>query len=455
MKKFLLFLVALGLAGAGAYWYVQASTPRGNSFRTAKVERGKFTATIGATGTVEPEVVIDVGAQVAGRIERFGRDPRYEVVPDAVRFFNPILGQVYDSLVPPKLVNYGTPVEAGTVLAQLDASLFQADVLSARADLAKAQADLQQNIAKLDYAERDMSRNELMLATKASAQADYDLARSNYLTAKATVKVSEASVEQAKAALKKAETNLGYTTIRSTVKGVVIDRRVNIGQTVVASLTAPSLFLLAKDLKKLEVWASVNEADIGVIKEGQRVTFTCEAFRDDKPFVGYVAKDQPRLNATMTSNVVTYTVVVETDNKDGRLKPYMTANMLFEVAHKDNALLVPNAALRWKPKPEQVVPGDRDWYARMLVQQKKDAAKGTSNAADKKKEDMSLVWVAEGDLVRPIKVKAGLTDGTVTEILSGDLHENMDVVIREDHSQDQGGPAGSPFTPTMFGKKKE
>src|SRR5205823_11154354 len=153
-----------------------------------------------------------------------------------------------------------------------------------------------------------------------------------------------------KAALKNAEINLAYCTITSPVKGVIVDRRVNIGQTVVSSLNAPSLFLIAKDLKRLQVWASVNEADIGNIRSGQQVTFTVDAY-PGRTFKGTVAPDQPRLNASMTQNVVTYTVVVTTRNDDGKLKPYLTANVNFEVSKHENVLLVPNAALRWKPNP--------------------------------------------------------------------------------------------------------
>ena len=163
---------------------------------------------------------------------------------------------------------------------------------------------------------------------------------------KAAIVQAQGTVSQAEATLKRALQNLSYCTIISPVKGVIIDRRVNIGQTVVASLNAPSLFLLAKDLKRLQVWVSVNEADIGHIKPGQAVTFTVDAFPGEV-FSGEVGK--VRLNATMTQNVVTYTVEIITDNSNGKLLPYLTANVTFIVGERKNVLLVPNAALRWTP----------------------------------------------------------------------------------------------------------
>src|SRR5207249_497842 len=217
------------------------------------------------------------------------------------------------------------------------------------------------------------------------AEADYDLAEATFRTNKATLAVGQATVAQTKAALSdaqaalhNAEINLGYCTIKSPVKGVIVDRRVNTGQTVVSSLNAPSLFLIAKDLKRLQVWASVNEADIGNIHSGQPVTFTVDAY-PGKVFKGVVAPDQPRLNASMTQNVVTYTVVINTDNSDGKLLPYLTANLQFEISKRTKALLVPNTALRWKPEADRVAADVRDEFERS--QRKKPQA-----GADPEKE---------------------------------------------------------------------
>ncbi|MCX5892421.1 MAG: efflux RND transporter periplasmic adaptor subunit, partial [Deltaproteobacteria bacterium] len=281
------------------YLLLGSSTSAG--FKTAQVKRGDLQATINATGTVEPEEVVDIGAQVAGRIVSFGKDKNGEEV------------------------DYGSFVEAGMVLARIDDALYAADAASAKAQLAqakaavqKAQADLGQMRAKLVQTENDWARAQKLGPSDALSKTDFDAARSNYEVAKANLAVGQAAivqaqgtVAQAEAALKRALQNLDYCTIKSPVKGVIIDRRVNIGQTVVSSLNAPSLFLLAKDLNRLQVWVSVNEADIGRIKPGQPVAFTVDA-QPGVVFPGKVGKI--RLNATMTQNVVTYTVEVDTDN---------------------------------------------------------------------------------------------------------------------------------------------
>ena len=241
----LLIALPVVLALIVVFWFGLFSSRDGAIFRTVPVSRGDLMATISATGTVEPEEVVDVGAQVAGRIVTFGRDKGG------------------------KTVDYGSEVEAGTILAQIDDALYAADVSTARAALAqakanvqRAEADLGQLKARLYQAERDWARAKKMGPSDALSQADYDAALSANEIAKANVNVGQAAliqakdaVAQAEASLRKASQNLDYCTIRSPVKGVIIDRRVNIGQTVVASLNAPSLFLIAKDLKRLQVWA--------------------------------------------------------------------------------------------------------------------------------------------------------------------------------------------------------
>ena len=317
MKNIIVLGLLLVAAGGVGGWYYYNADHRGPGFRTVAVERGDLLATINATGTIEPEEVIDIGAQVAGQIVRFGKDPRG------------------------KTIDFGSPVEQDTVLAQIDESVYKAQVESAQAQVKQAQAGLEsanaqvavadanvkqaeanlvQMKAKLHQADRDWSRAQKLGPTKALADVDYDSAEATYLTSKSALAVGEAAVAQTKAAFKdaqanvakaeatvaaakatlsNAEINLRYCTIKSPVKGVIVDRRVNIGQTVVSSLNAPSLFLLAKDLKRLQVWSSVNEADIGNIKPGQAVTFTVDAF-PDRSFTGVVAPDQPRLNASIS-----------------------------------------------------------------------------------------------------------------------------------------------------------
>jgi HlyD family secretion protein len=472
MRKIIIALVLLAVVGGVGGWYWAHADSGTTTFRTVAIKRGELLATINATGTIEPEEVIDIGAQVAGQIVSFGPDPRGGG----------------------KLIDYGSPVEKDTVLAQIDPKVYQAAVDQAKANVSqaqaqlesanaqvavaqanveRAQADLGQMRAKLNQADRDWARAKKLGPTKALAEVDYDTAEATYLTAKATLGVGEATLTQAKASLKDAqanvtkakaaleaadaslrtaEINLGYCTIKSPVKGVIIDRRVNIGQTVVSSLNAPSLFLLAKDLKKMQVWASVNEADIANIKPGQAVTFTVDA-HPERVFKGTVEADQPRLNASMTQNVVTYTVVVKTDNSDGALKPYLTANLKFEISKHSNVLLVPNTALRWSPSPQQVAPDARDAYLRS--KRRENSMPGDQPpAAAEKDPHRGTLWVEDGGYVRPLKVKTGLSDGLQTEIVKGDIKEGAEIVIGESRASDAGGTS-NPFAPKLFGGKKQ
>ncbi len=367
MKKMLIVLLMVaGLGGGLGFWYWKANAGPQSAYRVVPVERGPFLATIAATGTVQPEEVIDVGAQVAGRIERFGlagleSDGRLVLAVVGGWPRADAAGLLLSGLIPQKPIDYLSAVEDGTILAQLDPRLFQAEVDKANANLELARANQLQLEANFLKADRDWVRAQDLNLRGSIAQADYDLARASFETTKANVEVGKATISQAVAALSSAKTNLDYTTIRSPVKGVIIDRRVNVGQTVVASLTAPSLFLIAKDLKRVQVWAQVNEADIGQITSGQEVRFTVDA-RPREEFTGKV--DQVRLNANMTNNVVTYTVVVTTDNSMGRLLPYLTANLQFVTHQRSEVLQVQNAALRWRPRPDQIAPelrGSAKW----------------------------------------------------------------------------------------------
>jgi HlyD family secretion protein len=371
------------------------------SYGTAEVKRGDLVITISATGTVEPEEVVDVGAQVAGRIIAFGKDKNGHPI------------------------DYGSAVEEGMILAQIDDALFADEV-------AIAAAQLQQAKAKLDQAERDWGRAQKLGPSEALAESSYDAYKYAYDSAKADVALAEATLSRSKQ-------NLDYCTIKSPVKGIIIDRRVNIGQTVVASLNAPSLFLIAKDLKRMQVWVSVNETDIGSIHPGQPVTFIVDAFPGEV-FQGQVGKI--RLNATMTQNVVTYTVEVVTDNSSGKLLPYLTANAEFEVGRSSNVLLVPNSALRWWPRSEQIAPKFRSAIA------------GNGNSENNQQPSpnsgvQGVVWVQQGSYVRPINVQVGKTDGTETEVQGSELKEGLRVVVAERQQQTNDGGTTNPFIPQI------
>jgi HlyD family secretion protein len=434
-----LTLAVLGLVvlAAAGWWFWSRGHQGNGSFRTAQVALGDLQASISATGTVEPEEVVDVGAQVAGKILAFGKDKNG------------------------KQVDYGSVVEPGMVLARIDDSLYAADVEAVKAQLAQnkasvqyAQANLEQLKAKLYQATRDWGRAQKLGPSDALSQADYDAAQSAFETARANVDVGKASVVQAQkavaqseASLRRAQQNLDYCTIVSPVKGVIVDRRVNIGQTVVSSLSAPSLFLIAKDLTRIQVWASVNEADIGNIHPGQPVTFTVDAY-PGATFKGEVGKI--RLNATMTQNVVTYTVEVNTDNADGKLLPYLTANLKFMVAERQNVLLAPNAALRWVPRPELIVaafrqPPQKERGSHGGAQGKTPGQEGKPEAA------RGTLWLPQGNEVQPLKVKVGLTDGAMTEVNSPDLKAGMLVVVAEvEKGTEPPTGSASPFTPQIF-----
>ncbi len=412
---------ALALFCILVFFAVRACSPEPSApFITAKVTRGDLTAAISATGTVEPEEVIDVGAQVAGRIVSFGKDKNG------------------------KTVDYGSEVETGTVLAQIDDALYSAEAEQARAGYARARADLEQLKAKLYQAERDWERAQKLGPSDALSQTDYDAARSACDAAKAAVAVGQAAIAQAQATLRRAEQNLGYCTIKSPVKGVIIDRRVNIGQTVVSSLNAPSLFLLAKDLKRMQVWVSVNEADIGSIYPGQPVSFSLDTYPGEV-FAGEVGKI--RLNATMTQNVVTYTVEVITDNSDGRLLPYLTANAQFELSRSTGVLCVPNTALRWFPKAGQV----EDRYRDIVDGRPSANGAGQHSAAQQKpKTKPGLLWTPDGSRAKPLKVAMGPSDGTLTEVQGEGVSEGLEVITGEAQGA-AGGEARSPFAPPPLG----
>jgi HlyD family secretion protein len=436
-KRILVIIIVAVIAALALTVYLLRGSGKSAGFKTVQVKRGDLQSTISATGTVEPEEVVDIGAQVAGKIVSFGKDKNG--------------GEV----------DYGSFVEAGTVLAQIDDVLYASDAAAAKAQLAqakaavqKAQADLGQMQAKLLQMENDWARARKLGPSDALSQTDFDAARSNYEVAKANLGVGKAAIEQAKgtvaqaeATLKRALQNLSYCTIKSPVKGVIIDRRVNIGQTVVASLNAPSLFLLAKDLTRMQVWVSVNEADIGRIKPGQPVTFTVDAYPGEV-FVGEVGK--VRLNATMTQNVVTYTVEIITDNSNGKLLPYLTANVTFIVGERKDVLLVPNAALRWTPQVSQVVAEFRGNPEKAPGAEAPAQAKPLAKAG-KEEQARGAVYVPQGTLVRPVYVTLGLSDGSQMQVESSELKEGTLLVVGEMESQPGGKPApgGSPFTPQL------
>jgi HlyD family secretion protein len=406
-----------------------------------------LTATITATGTVEPEEVVDVGAQVSGQFLEFGKDK---------------MG---------KPIDYGSVVESNMLLARIDPTLFQAAVdldiamvASDKAGEAQAAANVEQMKAKEVEAEADWKRAQKLGPSEALAPTTYDSYRATYEIAKANVHMAEAAVvsskaatDQAKAGLERDQKNLDYCTISSPVKGVIIDRRVNIGETVASSLNTPSLFLIAKDLTRIQVWASVNEADIGNIHPGQNVTFTVDAF-PNRVFHGKVNK--VRLNATMTQNVVTYTVEVNTLNTDGRLLPYLTANVNFLAGETTNALLVLNSALRWHPQKDIIAPEFRQSGNGAGGAFEDPASSGSPDTSAQSPAASSAggpetvpvqrgtLWQPAGNFVRPLQVKLGVTDGTWTEVQGEGLAQGATVVTGIT-SVEAAADEANPFVPRI------
>lgn len=309
-------VAALVLVAVGAYFWTQRDTASGGSeYRTAPVERGDIRVSTSATGTLGAISTVDVGSQISG-------------------------------LVTEVLADFNDTVTKGQVIARIDPSTYDAQIVQGNAAVQAAQASLATARAGLVNAEADYRRKSELGASQLVAASDVDVARAARDQARAQVNSAQAQIIQQRAATQTSQLNLGRTVIRSPVDGVVLTRTVEPGQTVAASLQAPVLFQIAEDLSKMEIVLAIDEADIGQVKTGQGVSFGVDAF-PDRQFRGSV--QQVRLSATNTNNVITYPVVVAVDNPDQILLPGMTANAEIEVSRREGVLRVPNAALRYKP----------------------------------------------------------------------------------------------------------
>ena len=319
MRKTLLALVAIVLLGAGGYGYyryTQKSEPP--TITTARVTRGDLAETVGATGTLQAVTTVQVGTQVSGTIQELNAD--------------------FNSLV-----------RKGQVLARLDPSLIQSQIEQARANLIRAEADLERLRVSLEDARTKLARARELSEKKLIAQMDLEAAEVAVRSAEAQLRSQQAGVTQSQASLRQNQVNLAHTVIESPIDGLVISRNVDVGQTVAASMSAPTLFVLAADLTKMQVLASLDESDVGRIRPGQFVRFRVDAFPTDE-FTGNVT--QVRLQPTTVQNVVTYQTVIDVPNPALKLKPGMTANVNIEIARRSDVLRVPNAALRFRPTAE-------------------------------------------------------------------------------------------------------
>jgi HlyD family secretion protein len=392
MKRFvpwLLVIVGLLIIAALVRQYRQRGAA---NYQTATITRGPITQAVTATGTLNPVVNVQVGSQVSGNIAKLFAD-------------------------------FNSEVKAGQVVAQIDPALFQATVTQAEGDLANAQA-------ALELARVNAKRTQELFAKKTSSEADVD-------QAVATLHQSEANVKIKQGALDKAKADLEHCTITSPIDGVVISRSVDVGQTVAASLQAPIIFAIANDLTKMQIDANVAEADVGVVKIDQNVDFTVDAF----PMQTFHGKVVQVRNAPITvQNVVTYDTVIGVSNPDLKLKPGMTANVSIVIAHKDDALQIKNAALRYRPPDATPVETRRTSTGRAGR-----PGGGRSIAAHEGAERTVYVLPSGASHPQPVQIKTGISDGIMTEVVEG-LKEGDPVVTAELASTTNAPqPSANPF----------
>jgi HlyD family secretion protein len=389
-------LVLLSAAGYGVFHYVRTREAAPPRYQTVTADRGRIAQKVTATGTLSALVTVQVGSQVSGRIE-----------------------SIY--------VDYNSQVKKGQLIAKIDPLLFQAAAAQARANLASARANLTKAKAQAAEADRQLARTKSLAEQKLGAAADLDTATSNSEVAHATVAAAQAGIEQASAAVHQAEVNLKFATITSPIDGVVISKNIDVGQTVAASLQAPTLFTIAQDLTKMQVDTNVAEGDVGKIRPGMPVTFTVDAFTG-RPFQGVTR--QVRDAAQTIQNVVTYDAVIDVDNSERLLKPGMTATVTFVSQEKNDVLRVANAAFRYRPA--ETSPRGSSEGAR--------AGAPPSNRGESKKSDKRTVYLLRDGKTIPVDIIVGLSDGSMTEVTGGELHEG-DTVVTEVLSSESSTPS--------------
>jgi HlyD family secretion protein len=399
MRRRILVILAVLLTATVAVtaYYRHASGDGSPALTTAVVTRGDVVASVQATGTLEAVTTVQVGSQVSGTIASLHAD-------------------------------YNSQVHKGEVIARLDPSVLQTQVEQARATLLRLQADAERARVALEDARVQQRRAETLSSQQLMPASELESAQVATRQAEAAYKSAQAQIAQAQAALSQAQVNLSHTTITAPIDGTVISRSVDVGQTVAASMQAPVLFTIAQDLRHMQVNASVDEADIGRIAAGQAVTFQVDAYPGER-FEGTVR--QVRLAPVVEQNVVSYITVIDVPNPDLRLKPGMTATVAIELARADDVLRVPNAALRFRP--------DAETLAAFGAQPPAAGGRGERR-----------VWVLSGETLRPVRVEAGVNDGTSTAITGGDLQEGARVVTgvaASGPAQTSATGSGSPLVP--------
>ncbi|HWI40570.1 MAG TPA: efflux RND transporter periplasmic adaptor subunit [Verrucomicrobiae bacterium] len=373
-RKIVLAAVALAVIGGLAAFFLR-SDKNDRTYRTAKLERGAVRASVSATGPVNAVTTVLVGTQISGTIQHL-------------------------------YVDFNSRVKKGQVIAQIEPALVEAQVQQTRGNYLNAKANAEKAAATLEDARRSLERQRQLVKEGIVAASEYDAAETRYRESQAAVRALEGQVAQSLGSLRQAQTNLGYTVIRSPVDGIVVSRNVDVGQTVAASFQTPTLFTIAQDLTRMQIEASVDEADIGRVAVGQEVGFTVDAYPDQR-FRGRVT--QVRNAPVITQNVVTYGVIIAVDNTDLRLKPGMTANVVIETARKEDVLKAPMAALRFRPKGAEEAGG----------------RKGKGEKVEK-----VYLLSAENRPV-PVQVKTGLSGENEIEIISDTLKAGDAVIVAE------------------------
>ena len=377
-KKLLLLAIFAGLCYGGYYYFIHEE-PVTYGLTTAQITRGDILATVTATGELNAISVVEVGTQVSGKIQ-----------------------EIY--------VDFNSRVKAGQLIALIDPSVLQLTLKESEASLAVYQAAVASAQASLADAERKLARNRELFARKLIARSEVDTSETDAAMKRASLQEARSRVVQGKAAVERARTNLNYTRITSPVNGVIIDRKVDAGQTVASGYQTPTLFKVAEDLTSMKIETKVDEADIGTVAEGQDVTFRVDAFPDET-FRGKVV--QVRIAPTTSDNVVTYTVIIHVDNPEQKLKPGMTANVSIETAKAVNVLRIPVAALRFTP-PEGLL--NTISFDREILTRRKTLDTGT-------------LWPERnGFMMRPVPVKIGITDSRYVELVAEESGQSRPVL---------------------------
>ncbi len=410
--KLLAVVGVLGGIGAAAYGPAKKYLEDRNrtQWRTQNVSKGDIAQTVNSTGKVEPIHRVSVGASVSGPISEL-------------------------------FVDYNSKVVEGQLLARIDPRIYKSTVERDRAQLLTRQAEVARSEAQQQQAVNDERRGgELKRGNRDFiSEAELDGFRFIRMSRDAELLVAKANVDQAKAQLDNSLANLGYTDILSPCEGVVIEKKIDIGQTLAAQFQTPEMFVVAPEMdKRMHIYASVDEADIGMIRkaqvDGQVVRFTVDAYPEELFDQGKIV--QVRLSSTEEQNVITYPVIVETPNTDLKLLPGMTANLSFQIKKREGIIRVPNAALRFYPAREKVHPDDRKIIDGVDEQKQivTDTAKQLSadeKAAATRSQNMRHVWIAEGNFLRGKPVVTGISDNRYTELVEGDISEKDELVVGE------------------------